>query len=516
VTNDSASLGSRTLADVAAHLRHRGFSATVQGDAAFVLTGVTQDSRACPPGSLFLAMPGETVDGTRFIDAAFDAGAGAALCGEAAAPPSSANLLIVDDVPRASGHAASYLNGAAADSLRLVGVTGTNGKTSCTYLLESVWTAAGLRSGILGTVSARWPGTERPSAMTTPAVVELHKLLAEMRAAECSVAALEVSSHALAQHRIAGCEFDVGVFTNLTRDHLDYHGDEESYLSAKALLFEEYVAESGTCVVNAEDPSCDRLLRAAGARRTLTYSTTPDTKADVVASVVSSTLDGMTVEISRAGDAVELRTRLLGAPNVSNIAAVAAAAAAMGHGLDTIAAGIEAANPVPGRLERVGTRQPAVLVDYAHTPDALERTLLTVRDMLAGGRLICVFGCGGDRDRGKRPMMGAAAGRLADVTVLTSDNPRTEPPDAIIAEIEVGVGAHASLADLAGLKTRNACYAIEPDRETAIAIALDSASADDVVLVAGKGHEDYQETDGVRRHFDDREVVAALQAGHAG
>jgi UDP-N-acetylmuramoyl-L-alanyl-D-glutamate--2,6-diaminopimelate ligase len=500
------------LRELAAYLLARGFTVRVQGEDRPFITSAVQDSRLVSEGCLFLALPGDTVDGAQFIGTALRSGAAAALCDEAAARENpDAALVVVNDVVRAAGHAAALLAGNVAGALTLVGVTGTNGKTSCTYLLESVWAQAGVRCGVLGTVAARWPGTSLPAAMTTPALVDLHAMLAQIREADCTVAALEISSHALDQHRVAGCEFEVGIFTNLTRDHLDYHGDEESYLLAKMSLFSEYVSEEGTCVVNADDPCCERMIEAAGARRTVTYSTIAASGADVVVTVSDSTLDGMGLRVAYGGIETELRTRLIGAPNRSNIAAVIAAALALGLDRDTIEAGIATAAPVPGRLERIGTKRPAVLVDYAHTPDALERTLETVRDMVGAGRLICVFGCGGDRDRGKRPMMGRAAGRLADVTVLTSDNPRSEVPAEIIADIEAGTAEYARRVAGENLQTASACYEIEADRERAITIAIGAATASDVVLVAGKGHEDYQEVDGVRRHFDDREVVAAIQ-----
>lgn len=520
VTSEAGKLSRRaqhSLAEVADSLQTQGISVRIVGDSNTVFGSVAEDSRTCGSGILFLALPGETVDGSDFIGAALAAGSPAALCSEsAAAKHDGACLIVVDDVTRAAGHVAALSFGGAVDELTLVGITGTNGKTSCTYLLESVWSAAGTAAGVIGTVAARWPGTERTAAMTTPALVDLHSTLAEMVEAGCAVAALEVSSHALAQHRIAGCRFAVGVFTNLTRDHLDYHGDERSYLAAKALLFERYVDAEGVCIVNADDASASAMKAAAGERRTLTFSTAAAANADVVVVVKNAALDGMNLRITVDGKSFELRTRLLGAPNVSNIAAVVATAIALGVDRDAIIAGLTAARPVPGRLERVGESSPAVLVDYAHTPDALERTLETVREMVVGGRLISVFGCGGDRDRGKRPMMGRASGRIADVSILTSDNPRSEPPKTIVSEIAVGTAEHATETSVVDLGSATGAYAVEIDRERAIALALEIASPNDVVLIAGKGHEDYQETGGVRRHFDDREVVRTLQARREG
>jgi UDP-N-acetylmuramoyl-L-alanyl-D-glutamate--2,6-diaminopimelate ligase len=418
-------------------------------------------------------------------------------------------MLRVPGIARAAGHIAAAVFGSPARRMNLVGVTGTNGKTSCTYLLESIWRAAGDPIGVIGTVSVRWPGHEEKAAMTTPAAADLQRMLRAMADAGCRHVAMEVSSHALSQHRVAGCEFAAAVFTNLTRDHLDYHGDEEGYFAAKAVLF-DHLGPAGIAVLNADDAFAMRIASTLPAERVRTFSIQSSADAWAVPVSTKCGLEGLRGKIRVGGDEIELRTRLVGLPNLANVLAAAAAARALGVAPAAVAAGLDGCAPVPGRLERVGAGSPVVLVDYAHTPDALERTLATVREMTPG-RLIVVFGCGGDRDKGKRPIMGAAAGRIADASVLTSDNPRSEDPHAIIADIERGIERECRRVAAEALRDHRG-YCVEPDRERAISLALSTARACDVVVVAGKGHEDYQEIAGVRRSFDDREVVARHQS----
>ncbi len=508
-----------TIADLLARLRAAGFECESNVSSNLSIRGVSQDSRDIRPGDLFLALPGTTTDGARFIADASAAGAVAALCSRDVAADGYARI-VVDDVVRAAGHAAAMALGDPAERMRLIGVTGTNGKTSCTYLLDHVLRAAGQSVGVLGTISQRWAGSERTASMTTPPTVELHRAFASMAAADCGWVAMEVSSHALSQHRVAGCRFDAAIFTNLTRDHLDYHGDEESYFAAKASLFLDYLyPSSGIAVLNAEDPFAMRLSGMLGADRCRTFTTRGDSDCDVSVVRAETGLDGICAELRIGSRTVELNSRLIGLPNLANIAAVAAAASAVGFSEDAIVAGIEECPPVPGRLERVGDRRPVVLVDYAHTPDALERTLAAIRENNGGGRLIAVFGCGGDRDRGKRPMMGEIAGRLADISIITSDNPRSEDPSAIVADIEEGIRPNARRIDFDDARRSPAdgggrSYMIEVERERAIFAALGVAGPADVVVVAGKGHEDYQDIAGVRHHFDDREVVRRLVESH--
>jgi UDP-N-acetylmuramoyl-L-alanyl-D-glutamate--2,6-diaminopimelate ligase len=495
------------LSALVSQLATRGFESEHLGADADV-SNVTSDSRAVVPGDLFVALPGARTDGSRFIAQARSRGAAAVAC--AAGGPIGVPTLVVRDIARAAGYIAAAVYDHPAQRVQLVGVTGTNGKTSCTYVLESIWRAAGERAGVIGTVSVRWPGREEKAAMTTPAAADLQRTIRAMADAGCRCVAMEVSSHALDQHRAAGCSFSAAVFTNLTRDHLDYHGDEESYFAAKAKLF-DHLSDGGVAVLNADDAFSMRIASRLPAARVRTFSLRPDANAWAKPLAVDCGLAGLRGTIRVGTDTIEVRTRLVGAPNLANVLAAAATARALGVVPAAIAAGIAACAAVPGRLERVGTGFPVVLVDYAHTPDALERTLATVRDMTPA-RLIVVFGCGGDRDKGKRPLMGGAAARIADVAVLTSDNPRSEDPLAILADIERGI--EAGCPRLAPERLRAARgYAVQPDRETAISLALGIAREADVVVVAGKGHEDYQEIAGVRRPFDDRQVVARLQAG---
>jgi len=385
-------------------------------------------------------------------------------------------------------------------------VTGTNGKTTTTYLLEAMWRAAGLAAGVIGTIAYRFAGARRPAALTTPEAPALQALLGEMRAAGTTHIALEVSSHALALERVAGCRFDAAVFTNLTRDHLDFHGDLENYYLAKARLFLEHLPAGGkshpVAIVNIDDPAGERLAASLAVR---CVPVGRHARAAVRPVEVESGLAGTRGCLTVGGERIRFETALVGAPHVENILGAAGAAWALGLAPEAIARGIATVEPPPGRLEQIPGPGFTVIVDYAHTPDALARALEALRP-LALGRLITVFGCGGDRDRGKRPLMGEAAARLSDLVVLTSDNPRTEDAAGILADIEAGVRA-AGMPPLAR-PLRGACgYLVEPDRRGAIALAVELARSGDLVLVAGKGHEDYQIVGTERRHLDDREEV---------
>lgn len=507
---------SLALGDLLGALQARGFECRATLPPATPISSVQIDSRKIRPGDLFVALPGQRADGLEFARDAVRAGAVAVVCGEGRrdVPADLPTVRVgeaVGGLAGIAGHIAALLAGDPSRDVALIGVTGTNGKTSCTYLLESVWRAADIPCGIGGTINQRGPGFERPARLTTPDAIELQAFLAELRDAGARWAALEVSSHALAQHRIEGCAFRAAIFTNLTRDHLDYHCDEEEYFAAKLLLFTRHlVPRSGVAVLNADDPREDAIRRARGGEAVVTYSGSGRTGADVRIVADSAPGDAARGRIVGLGHEIAFSSRLFGEANLANIAAVAAAAIATGVVPEAIGEGISRCAPVPGRLERIGGGEPAVFVDYAHTPDALERTLTAARHM-ARGRVIVVFGCGGDRDRGKRPIMGAIAGHGADVAVLTSDNPRTEDPLAILAAIEEGMAdslPRADAADLARSAARG--YLVEPDRERAVRIALSIAHPRDVVVIAGKGHEDYQEIHGVRRPFDDRALAARV------
>jgi UDP-N-acetylmuramoyl-L-alanyl-D-glutamate--2,6-diaminopimelate ligase len=390
-----------------------------------------------------------------------------------------------------------------ADRLDLVGVTGTNGKTTSTYMLEAIFRAAGRRPGVLGTVEVRLGDQRRPVAHTTPEAPDLQRLLAEMAAAGVQAAAMEVSSHGLALHRVDGTRFRAAVFTNLTQDHLDFHADLDDYFAAKRRLFTPAFTPLG--VVNVDDPHGRRLAATA---EVPVVTTGRHAAADWRASRVTASLRGTSFRVDGPDGAAQVRLRLAGEFNVANALGALAAAAALGIDLETAARGLGALDGVPGRLERVDVGQPfTVLVDYSHTPDSLQNALEATR-AVTDGRVLVVFGCGGDRDRTKRPLMGEIAGRLADHAVVTSDNPRSEPPEAIVAEVAAGVRRTAAPG----------AFEVEVDRRAAIRAALAQAAPGDAVLVAGKGHEQGQEfAGGVKIPFDDRQVAAeelrALLAG---
>jgi UDP-N-acetylmuramoyl-L-alanyl-D-glutamate--2,6-diaminopimelate ligase len=434
------------------------------------------------PGSLFFCVPGTKLDGHDFARDAAARGASA---------------LVVErwldlDVPQvrvpsvraAMGPISAEFYGRPADRLVTVGVTGTNGKTTTTYLLESVFEAAGLTPGVIGTTGVRVAGRPVPIGRTTPEAPDLHRTFAEMLDEGVRAVAMEASSHGLEQHRVGGVRFSCAVFTNLSQDHLDYHGSLEDYFRAKALLFTPEMAERA--VVNADSPEGRRLL--ASSLPALTYGLESD--ADMRAVDVETTERGIGFRVN----GLRVASRLRGLFNVYNCLAALGAARTVGIDDAATVAGLAAVRGVPGRLEAIEEGQPfLVVVDYAHTPDSLENVLTAVRPL--GERVIVTFGCGGDRDRAKRPMMGEVATRLADLTVITSDNPRSEEPLAIIGEIEPGARAGGG------------AFVVEPDRAVAIRLALSEARPGDVVVIAGKGHETGQEFADRTIPFDDRVVA---------
>jgi UDP-N-acetylmuramoyl-L-alanyl-D-glutamate--2,6-diaminopimelate ligase len=467
--------------------------------------GVAIDSRRVRPGDVFFALVGQHTDGRRHVAEALARGACAVAANGPVAAPGAA-VVTTAEPRRLLGLVAARLARDPSADLTLVGVTGTNGKTTTTYLLESIWRAAGHRPGVLGTIAYRFGGRAYPAPLTTPEAPVLQELLAAMRAAGTTHVAIEVSSHALALERVAGARFDAAVFTNLTRDHLDFHPTLEDYYAAKARLFLDYLPAGGkpgaVAIVNVDSAAGAQLLATLGTRA-VTVGAHP--RAAVRPLELVTTLAGTHGVIDLAGRSLQFESRLVGVPHVENVLAAAATAWALGTAPEAIAEGLAAAEPPPGRLERIAGPGFTVVVDYAHSPDALARCLQVLRP-LTRRALIAVFGCGGDRDRGKRPLMGAAAGELADVVILTSDNPRTEDPDRIVADIERGVRA-AGLSPLAGAGPGVRGYLVEPDRRAAIACAVGLARAGDLVLVAGKGHEDYQIVGTHKRHLDDREEV---------
>jgi UDP-N-acetylmuramoyl-L-alanyl-D-glutamate--2,6-diaminopimelate ligase len=468
--------------------------ARVRGDATVAVAEVAFDSREAVPGALFFCIPGATRDGHAFANDALLAGA-AALVVERWLPGIEAPQVLVPSVRAAMGPMSAVVFGDPASAMTTVGVTGTNGKTTITYLLEAIFDAAGGPSGVIGTTGARVAGAPVTLDRTTPEAPDLQRLLARMRDAHVSAVAMEVSSHAMDQHRADGVVFDVAAFTNLSQDHLDYHGSMAAYFEAKAGLFTPAHARRG--IVNADDVSGRRLLERA---EIPTTSFALDHDADLRAEDVRIGSDGSSFRV----DGVGVRCRLLGRFNVSNALGAFAAARAAGIDDATTARGIGAVPGVPGRLEPVEAGQKfLVMVDYAHTPDSILSVLKAARP-LTSGRLIVVFGCGGDRDHAKRPLMGSAATGNADLTFITSDNPRSEDPLAIIEAIEVGA------------REGRGPFVVEPDRRVAIERAVHEAREGDVVVIAGKGHEPYQELADGTIPFDDREVARDALASARG
>jgi UDP-N-acetylmuramoyl-L-alanyl-D-glutamate--2,6-diaminopimelate ligase len=468
----------------------------LRGDPDVEIEAIAHDSRRVTPASCFACIPGATSDGHDHAAQAISRGAVALLVERPLA--FDVAQARVPSVRRALGPLSATLHGDPSAVLRTLGVTGTNGKTTTTYLLESIASAAGERVGVIGTVGARVAGELVATAHTTPEASDLQALLARMRDADVSTVAMEVSSHALEQHRVDGVHFAAVCFTNLSHEHLDYHGSLDAYFAAKGRLFER--ARTPAAAVNVDDPRGRELAtRARADGLDLWTFAVDDVGADVVAQHVTYAVDHTRFELAdrRSGASAPVELALVGPFNLANALAAAATARAGGFGVIEVAAGLGAPLVVPGRFERVDAGQPfTVLVDYAHTPDALQRVLSAARSLTApGGQLICVFGCGGDRDAAKRPLMGAVVGSAADRAVLTSDNPRSEDPQRIADAV------------LVGLTSGTAGVTVELDRRAAIVAALAGAGAGDVVVVAGKGHETGQASGGRTIPFDDRVVA---------
>lgn len=486
----------------------------VLGDPEVEITGLAYHSREVKEGYLFAAMRGLRTDGRQFIREACRHGAQALLVEEAAEGIQTTQV-VVPRVREALAQVASAFFGDPSFPLTVIGLTGTNGKTTTSYLLESILSEAEKKTGVAGTINYRYAGQVRPAQTTTPESLDLQRLLADMRAAGVTHAVLEVSSHALDMQRVKACHFDIALFTNLTRDHLDYHGSMEKYFQAKKLLFTEILRESCKkkrfSVINHDDPWGEELRRSAPGT-ILRYGI--KNRGEVYPRRFSDDLSGIRAEIVTPLGMLEISSPLIGLHNLSNILAAVTTAAALEISPESTARGVEKMARVPGRLDRVpGGEGIRVFVDYAHTPDALERALETLRTARPA-RLLVIFGCGGDRDRGKRPVMGRTAALGSDWAIVTSDNPRTEEPLKIIGEIEAGIretgrprltANHLSAGDGTG------GYLVIPDRREAIFRTLGAARPGDVVLIAGKGHEDYQILGTNKIHFDDREeALAAL------
>ena len=486
-----------TMGDVLAIVRPEGGDRALEGRSRdLVVSSVAYDSRRVHEGAVFVALRGQKADGATFAAQAVSRGAMAVVAETPRPEGVGVPWLQTDDARLALALLADRFYDHPSRRMPVIGVTGTNGKTTTAYLLASVLDAAGLPAGVMGTVSYRVGREEREAARTTPEAPDVQQLLAEMIDHGCRSAVMEVSSHALALKRVDGMRFAAAIFTNLTRDHLDFHEDMESYFAAKRRLFEMLDADA-PAAINADDPRAASLVAAC--RRAITYGISQP--ADVTPGPVQLALGGLTLDVRTPKGSVAIRSQLVGRPNVYNILAAASAAVALDLPLDAIARGVHALPGVPGRFEVVssGTDDVTVVVDYAHTDDALRNLLETARP-LAEKRLITVFGCGGDRDRTKRPLMGMVASRLSDVVFVTSDNPRTEDPARIIEEIRRGIAPGTQ-----GGRSTDVLSVV--DRAEAIERAVTMAGAGDVILVAGKGHEKYQQIGDRVLPFDDVAVA---------
>ena len=483
------------------------------GDGDPVVRGLAYDSRAVSPGDLFIALRGELADGHDFVDGALRLGAVALLLEEPKKWPSAAPVpvAIASDTRRTLAPLAARFFGSPADELSLLGVTGTNGKTSTTYLVESILRAAGHEPGLIGTVEIRYADEHQRAINTTPESLDLQRTLRAMCTAGVDAVAMEVSSHGLELGRVEGCRFAVAAVTNVTQDHLDFHETMGAYRDAKARLFDEYLDEDGAAVINVDDASAPTFVEAAerSDARILRVSREATSEAEIRLLEASYSLEGTRARVAVSGGELELALPLLGDFNVENALVALGIGAALALPGDVLARGIAECPQVPGRMERVGAGiegAPTLLVDYAHTPDAVDKLLQAVRP-LSKGRLLTVFGCGGDRDRAKRPLMAEAAARWSDRAIATNDNPRTEDPARILNDVEQGLGSMTAVAPEALDSTERGCTTI-PDRREAIDLAVRIAGPDDAVVIAGKGHEDYQIIGREKLPFDDREEAA--------
>jgi UDP-N-acetylmuramoyl-L-alanyl-D-glutamate--2,6-diaminopimelate ligase len=457
------------------------------------ITDIAYHSRQIKEGTLFVAIPGAKQDGHRFIDEGIARGARAVIAEQIPPHPVDIPLVVVKDARKSLARLSAEFFSHPSRELTLVGITGTNGKTTTSYLIESVLKAAGKTVGVIGTINYRLRGKEQPAPTTTPQSYDLQRLLREMVTEGVEHVVMEVSSHALDQERVRGCHFDVGVFTNISPEHLDYHEDMRKYFAAKKRFFHEILPESVKdpwAILNLDDPLVNGLHKELPPMRQMTYGLDQGA-VRVIEKEIS--LGGIRATLASPAGPLEIRSPLIGAYNLYNVMAATAVGISLGISCEVIREGLNALSLVPGRMERVGNGSPWVLVDYAHTPDALEKAITEVR-RLATGRLLVVFGCGGDRDRSKRAPMGRIGAQGADLAIITSDNPRTEDPLRIIKEIEQGAK---------GVSPHR--YLVIPDRRAAINKAIALAGKEDCVLITGKGHEAYQIIGEEQLPFDDRE-----------
>jgi UDP-N-acetylmuramoyl-L-alanyl-D-glutamate--2,6-diaminopimelate ligase len=470
---------------------------SIKGNASTDIRSIEYDSRKVGPDSLFLAIRGQKTDGNVFIPEAMKRGAAAILTDQpaiASAVGGTVSVITVPDARKAMALVANRFYGCPQESLIMTGITGTNGKTTTSYLVRSIFETAGIGCGLIGTIRHIVGGEIVDSLNTTPEAPDIHSFLARMADAGQGACVMEVSSHALTLSRIHGIRFRAAAFTNLTRDHLDFHGDFVSYLDAKSILFSELAGDS-TAVINGDDPSAEHIKLVSRGGRVVTFGFGRGN--DMYPVSVEMSARGSHVEIMTPWGSLDAVLSLPGRFNIMNAMTAAGIALACGIPREVVMRGLTAVRMVDGRFQTVEAGQDfAVIVDYAHTPDALERIIAATRE-ITQGRLIVVFGCGGDRDRGKRPLMGSICSRSADYCVITSDNPRTEDPLAIIAEITTGMD-------------RATNYEVIPDRASAIRRAVEMANAGDAVIIAGKGHENYQVIGTARIHFDDAELTQRI------
>jgi len=483
------------------------------GDLDVTVSALTCDSRQVTSGTLFFALHGSKIDGHRFISQAVAAGAAAVVLEDVSYAPAQIPWVQVANGRQAMALMAAGFFGNPTRDLPLIGITGTNGKTTTSYLLEGILSAAGLPAAVLGTISYRFGSTCIEASHTTPESTELQGIFRQLADAGARAFVMEVSSHSLEQRRVDGSVFDVGVFTNLTRDHLDYHGTMQAYGSAKQRLFSELLKPDDRtplrhAVINNDDPAAEEFIRAAVCP-VIRYGLAPGS--EVTVREMTSSVDGISALLVTPQGEQRFHSRLLGGFNLSNILAAAAAGIALKLPLTAIVQGIEQHTTVPGRLERVENSSGITcLVDYAHTGDALENVLSTLQE-LATARIITVFGCGGDRDNGKRPIMGRVAASYSDLAIVTSDNPRTEDPHEILHQIREGIlplGLREYSLDEFTANPDTKGFVILENRREAIKLAVRLARPGDILLLAGKGHEDYQIIGQTKYHFDDREEAA--------
>jgi UDP-N-acetylmuramoyl-L-alanyl-D-glutamate--2,6-diaminopimelate ligase len=487
------------------------------GDPETEIEGLAYDSRLVKPGYLFVALKGRARDGHDFVKEAVQRGAAAVVVesemgkGKGGVNPETP-LIEVSDSRKALAKLSVNYYESPFEGVPIIGITGTNGKTTTSYLLESILLEAGVRPGIIGTINYRFSGKTWEAPVTTPESLDLMKILKNMTDAGVSHVVMEVSSHALDQGRVRECPFRVAIFTNISRDHLDYHQSMDAYFNAKSRLFRDLSRKSsiegGVCaVINGDDPKGMEISRLTDSP-ILIYGL--GRNCDVRADHIQATKDGLRARLTTPAGHTDIHSHLIGDFNIYNILAATAGALCLEIGLKSIASGIAGLKGVPGRLEMVKNgRSLAIVVDYAHTPDALRKALGALKPLVKG-RVITVFGCGGDRDRGKRHEMGMVAGRMSDLVVITSDNPRTEEPAVIAMQIEKGIqeAGLKRLSNYSGDRPFTSGYFFELDRKKAIEMSIKIAGKKDLILIAGKGHEDYQIVGTEKRVFDDRKVAA--------